>query len=162
MSSLVTSVPALQWPLEAGPGWQAWVNAPTTTTSLPTTAVDKMVAVEQPPEPNHWVHTLGSVVPAKTLGVQGTAAGDTTPDSGMAAPAGAIPNRASTVLITEASIVTRSSRVIRIRSFEVRRGPHATDLLDRGRVTRAVGLPLLVIRLQHWTRFTTARSARNG
>ena len=53
MSSRVTVVPALQCPVEDGPGWHACVNAPATTTYPSTMAVLYTVAVLQPPEPNH-------------------------------------------------------------------------------------------------------------
>src|SRR6184192_1513636 len=102
MSSRVTSVPALQWPLEAGPGWHAWVNMPATITSPFTITALETLALAQGP-PNHCWHTAESVVPAKMFGVHVTADGDTTPDSGTAAPAGPMPNRARRALITRAS-----------------------------------------------------------
>src|SRR5580700_883371 len=98
MSSLVTRVPGVQCPSAAGPGWHAWVNAPTTTTSPLTTAVSYTVECLQRrlPGPNHC--GLQDGLPAKTLGVHLTGAcetrpGNATPDAGraVASPAAAWP-----------------------------------------------------------------------
>src|SRR5207245_10451098 len=83
MSSLVTSVPGVQCPVEAGPSWHTWVNAPTTTTSPFTTAWAYSVWCLQSrlPGPNHC--GLQDGLPANTLGVHLTAACETSSGNSM-------------------------------------------------------------------------------
>jgi hypothetical protein len=76
MSSRVSFPVALQSPVDAGPGAQAWVNAPATMISPLTTAV--LYTVERHPPldvPNQVLSQLE--LPAKTLGVQLAAVADT-------------------------------------------------------------------------------------
>src|SRR5579875_631896 len=108
MSSRVTSVPDLQWPLDDGPGWHTSVKAPATTTSPFTIAVDSTSVLEQLP-PNHCEHAVELVVPANTFGVQDTSEDETTPERGTAAPAGATPN------MTRLTHATGTSNAIRAR-----------------------------------------------
>src|SRR6266702_2049676 len=115
MSFLVTSVPGVQCPVEAGPAWHAWVNAPTTTTSPFTTAWLYTVWCLQSrlPGPNHC--GLQDMLPANTLGVHLTAVCETGPgkstlDAGSArAVAAAGPAAAAGALATAAGALATAA-----------------------------------------------------
>src|SRR6266566_8323237 len=115
MSFLVTSVPGVQCPVEAGPAWHAWVNAPTTTTSPFTTAWLYTVWCLQSrlPGPNHC--GLQARLPANTLGVHLTAvcetsSGNSTVDAGSArAVAAAGPATAAGALATSSPPLTSNA-----------------------------------------------------